>query len=101
MPKKDIAPMHPGEMLREDFLKPAGISVNALAMALRVPATRIGAIVHEKRGITADTALRLSRYFGTDRTFWMNLQARYDLDVAEDAAAEEIKRDIQPRRVAA
>jgi addiction module HigA family antidote len=93
--------MYAGEMLREDFLKPPDLSVNALAMALRVPATRIGAIVHEKRGITAHTALRLSRYFGTDRTFWMNLQTRCDLDVAEDAAAEEIKRDVRPRSAAA
>lgn len=101
MPKKQIAPMHPGEMLREDFLAPAGLSVNRLAMALRVPATRIGAIVNEKRAITADTALRLSRYFGTDRDFWMRLQSRYDLDVAEDAAAAEIERDVQPRKTAA
>ncbi|HXE63826.1 MAG TPA: HigA family addiction module antitoxin [Bryobacteraceae bacterium] len=99
--KKDIAPLHPGEVLREEFLNPAGISVNGLAMQLRVPATRIGAIVHEKRGITADTALRLSRYFGTGREFWMRLQAQYDLDVAEDAAAAEIERDVHPRTVAA
>ena len=69
-------------------------------MELRVPATRIGAIMQEKRAITADTALRLSRYFGTDRDFWMRLQARYDLDVAEDAAAAEIERDVRPRTAA-
>jgi addiction module HigA family antidote len=94
--KKQIAPLHPGEMLREEFMKPNNLSVNGLAMELRVPATRIGAIVHEKRGITADTALRLARYFSTSREFWMRLQARYDLDVAEDESHDEIERSIRP-----
>lgn len=98
--KKQIAPLHPGEMLREEFMKPNNLTVNGLAMALRVPATRIGAIVHEKRGITADTALRLARYFGTGREFWMGLQSRYDLDLAEDAWAEEIERSVRPRNAA-
>ena len=99
-PKKQIAPLHPGEMLREEFMKPNNLTVNGLAMDLRVPATRIGAIVHEKRGVTADTALRLSRYFGTSREFWMRLQARYHLDVAEDELRDEIERSVQPRTAA-
>lgn len=100
MPKKQIAPLHPGEMLREEFMKAAGLSVNALAVQLRVPATRIGAIVHEKRGITADTAMRLARYFGTSPKFWMGLQADYDLEVAEDRSYGEIARSIRPRTAA-
>lgn len=100
MAKKQIAPLHPGEMLREEFMKAAGLSVNALAMQLRVPATRIGAIVHEKRGITADTAMRLARYFGTSPQFWMGLQTDYDLDVAEDESRGEIERSIRPRAAA-
>ncbi|HVY93782.1 MAG TPA: HigA family addiction module antitoxin [Bryobacteraceae bacterium] len=99
--KKQIAPLHPGEMLREEYMKPSGLSVNALAMRLRVPATRIGAIVHEERGITADTALRLARYFGTSPKFWMGLQADYDLEIAEDQSADAIQRDVQPRNAAA
>jgi addiction module HigA family antidote len=99
-PKKQIAPLHPGEMLREEFMKPANLSINGLATEIRVPATRIGAIIHEKRGITADTALRLARYFGTSREFWMRLQARYDLDVAEDESHDEIARSIRPRNAA-
>jgi addiction module HigA family antidote len=100
VPKKQIAPLHPGEMLREEFMKAAGLSVNALAVQLRVPATRIGAIVHEKRGITADTAMRLARYFGTSPKFWMGLQADYDLEVAEDRSYGEIARSIRPRTAA-
>src|ERR1051325_11001485 len=73
---------HPGEVLNEEFLKPLGMSVNALAMALRVPATRIGAIVKGERSVTADTALRLARFFGTSAEFWMNLQATHDLTKA-------------------
>jgi addiction module HigA family antidote len=98
--KKQIPPLHPGEMLREEFMKPAGLSVNGLAIQLRVPATRIGAIVHEKRGITADTALRLARYFGTSREFWLRLQNRYDLDAAEDRLSDAIQREIRPRSAA-
>jgi len=94
--KKQIAPLHAGEMLREEFMKPNDLSVNGLAVELRVPATRIGAIIHEKRGITADTALRLARYFGTSREFWMRLQARYDLDLAEDQSHGPSARALPP-----
>src|SRR5688572_16318996 len=97
---KTIAPVHPGETLREDFLKPLGLTANRLAIELQVPATRVNDIVREKRSITADTALRLGRYFGTTPRFWMNLQANYDLEVAEDARGSEIADRIRPRRVA-
>ena len=88
---------HPGEVLAEEFLKPLGLSVNALAVALRAPATRIGAVVKGERAVTADTALRLTRFFGTSPEFWVNLQAIYDLTRArlEDGGA--IERDVQPR----
>jgi addiction module HigA family antidote len=88
---------HPGEVLVEEFLAPLGMSVNALALALRVPATRIGAIVKCERSVTADTALRLARFFGTSPEFWINMQAMHDLTKArlEDGAA--IERDIRPR----
>ena len=80
MANKDrLPPIHPGEILREEFLSPLGMSANELALALRVPATRINDIVNEKRGITADTALRLSRYFGTTPKFWTNMQASWEL----------------------
>jgi len=93
---RKIKPVHPGEILREEFLVPLGMSMNKLALAIRVPATRIADLVHEKRAISSETALRLARYFGTTPDFWMNLQARYDLDVAEDAAGETVKREVQP-----
>ncbi|HEY6393367.1 MAG TPA: HigA family addiction module antitoxin [Bryobacteraceae bacterium] len=80
-----MSPIHPGETLREDFLKPLGLTANRLAMELIVPATRVNDIVRSKRAITADTALRLARYFGTTPQFWMNLQSNYDLERAEDA----------------
>ena len=80
-----MAPLHPGEMLREDFMKPLGLSANALAIALRVPVTRISEIVRERRGITADTALRLARYFNMTPEFWMRLQMDFDLESAADA----------------
>jgi addiction module HigA family antidote len=88
---------HPGEVLREEFLSPLGMSANALA--LRVPATRIGAIIREKepRAITADTALRLARYFGTSAQFWLNLQSAYELSRVEADHGSDIKRDIRPR----
>jgi len=79
MVKNGMRPVHPGEVLREEYLIPAGISVNALSMALRVPASRLHEIIKERRSITADTALRLARYFGTDAQSWMNLQTNYDL----------------------
>ena len=91
-----LKPVHPGEHLREDFLKPLGLTAHRLAMDLRVPATRIADIVGERRGITSDTALRLARYFGTTPEFWMNMQVRYELDVAEDDAAARIEREVMP-----
>jgi antitoxin HigA-1 len=101
MTKKDpLPPIHPGEILREEFLAPLGISSHQLALALRVPATRINDIVNKKRGISADTALRLSRYFGTTSRFWMNLQASWELEVAEDELAESVQRDVLPRSAA-
>jgi addiction module HigA family antidote len=91
---------HPGETILEDYLKPLGMSVNRLALDLRVRATRMGEIVHGRRAITADTALRLSRYFDTNPKFWMNLQTSYDLAMAAEAKAEEIERTVHPRRAA-
>jgi antitoxin HigA-1 len=93
----DRVTTHPGEMLSEEFLKPLGMSVNALALALRVPATRIGAIVKGERSVTADTALRLSRFFGTSAEFWMNLQAMHDLTKARLESGRVIERDVNPR----
>ena len=84
-------------MLSEEFLKPLGLSVNGLAMALRVPATRIGAIVKGERSVTADTALRLGRFFGTSAEFWINLQAMHDLTKARKNLGSTIKRDVRPR----
>ena len=98
MANKDrLPPIHPGEILREEFLSPLGMSANELALALRVPATRINDIVNEKRGITADTALRLSRYFGTTPKFWTNMQASWELEVAEDHRGSAVRRDVLPR----
>ena len=94
--KKALPPIHPGEILREDFIKPLDLSMNKLALVLRVPVTRIAEIVHGERSITADTALRLARYFDTSPQFWMNLQRDYDLHVAEDAKFAEISRDVRP-----
>jgi antitoxin HigA-1 len=88
---------HPGEVLSEEFLKPLGMSVNALALALRVPATRIGAIVKGERSVTADTALRLSRFFGASAEFWVNLQAMHDLTKARTESGGVIERDVRPR----
>ena len=97
---KILSPIHPGETLREDFLKPLGLTANRLAMELLVPATRINDIVRGQRAITADTALRLARYFGTTPQFWMNLQANYDLEKAEDEGGSEISDRIRPHRAA-
>jgi addiction module HigA family antidote len=88
---------HPGEVLHEEFLKPLGMSINALAIALRVPATRIGAIVKGERSVTADTALRLARFFDTSPEFWMNLQAMRDLTKTRIESGEAIARDVRPR----
>ncbi len=95
-PRKRLAITHPGEMLEEEFMKPNGLSSNALAQALHVPANRITAIVKGQRAITADTALRLSRYFGTTAEFWINLQKDYELRIARNASAAEIDKSIEP-----
>ncbi|KRT65922.1 MAG: hypothetical protein XU11_C0017G0048 [Candidatus Dadabacteria bacterium CSP1-2] len=95
MRSKKIAPRHPGEILLEEFLKPMGISQNRLALDIRVPARRINEIVHGKRRITADTALRLAKYFDMSPQFWLGLQMDYDLDIAEDQLAERLKSEIQ------
>ena len=97
---KKLKPVHPGEILHEEFMKPLGLSVNKLALDLRVPVTRVADIVGERRGITADTALRLARYFKNTPVFWMNLQTRYDLQVAEDELAAKVERDVQPLETA-
>ena len=96
MKTKRLPPIHPGEILLEEFLDPMGISQYRLAKSLSVPARRINEIVHGKRAISADTAIRLARYFGTSPQFWMNLQGRYDLDVAEDRLADRIKKEVHP-----
>jgi len=88
---------HPGEILREEFLTPLGISAHRLAVDLRVPATRIGEILRERRGISADTALRLARYFGTTAQFWVNLQTAYDLSKAEAETGGLIAEEVKPR----
>lgn len=93
---KKLKPVHPGEILREEFMEPFGLSMNRMAMDLRVPVTRIADIVNQKRGITADTALRFARYFKNSATFWMNLQTRYELEVAEDEIAARVERDVRP-----
>jgi len=94
-----LAPLHPGEMLREEFMKPLGLSSNALAMELRVPVTRISEIVRERRGITADTALRLARYFNMTAEFWMRLQMEFDLESEIDAEQTALIQEIRPRLV--
>jgi antitoxin HigA-1 len=93
---------HPGEILREEFMKPLGLSANALALALRVPATRIGDILRTEkpRAVTADTAIRLARYFGTTPEFWLNLQSAYELSLAAAENGAAIERDVQPREEA-
>jgi addiction module HigA family antidote len=96
--QKKLPPIHPGEILAED-LRDAGISMNQLAKAIRVPMNRISAIVNGQRGITGDTAVRLARYWGTTAQYWMNMQSRYELDCAEDALADSISQ-IQPRTAA-
>jgi addiction module HigA family antidote len=97
MTKNAMRPIHPGEVLREEFLGPLSLSAHALAQALRVPATRINDVVNERRGITADTALRLARYFGTTAEFWLNLQSAFDLRTAESELKSQIERDVLPR----
>jgi len=94
-----LAPIHPGEVLMEDFIQGFGITQNKLAVSIGVPPRRINEIVHGKRAITADTALRLGKYFGTSAPFWLNLQTHYDLDVAQDRVAGQIEA-ITPLEVA-
>lgn len=97
-----MAPVHPGEVLREDFMRPSGLTANKLALGLHVPATRIGEIVHERRRITAETAMRLARYFHTNPEFWLNLQNFYDLEVSRRSGkAAEIERPVHPAQTLA
>jgi addiction module HigA family antidote len=95
MSSKKMDPLHPGEILLEEFLKPMNLSQNKLALDIRVPARRINEIVHGKRRITADTALRLAKYFNMSPQFWLGLQMDYDLDVAEDHLADRIENEVQ------
>lgn len=96
--KKKMTPVHPGEILFEEFLKPMGLSQNRLALDIRVPARRINEIVLQKRRITADTALRLAKYFDMSPKFWLGLQMDYDLDLAEDELADRLEREVQTYR---
>lgn len=95
--KNGMRPVHPGEILREEYLIPLGLSANALARDLSVPAPRINDIVRERRGISADTAMRLARHFGGDARSWLNLQVAYDLRVAEIANAKRIEKEVFPK----
>jgi addiction module HigA family antidote len=95
-----MRPVHPGEILREDLMKPHRLSINRVARDLRVPVTRISEIVNCRRRITADTAMRLGRYFGDTPRFWLNLQTQYDLEVADRALARQIERDVHPLEAA-
>ena len=99
-PQRRLPPIHPGEILRAEFMEPLKLSMNRLALDLHVPATRIAEIVHERRGITP-AALRLARYFQTSARFWMNLQSAYDLEVAEDELSRTIEREVRPSSSAA
>lgn len=96
MKKNGMRPVHPGEILREDYLMPLGMSANALANALKIPAPRINDVVRERRAVSPDTAMRLARYFGTTPEFWMNLQTAFDLRVAQREAGSTITREVQP-----
>ncbi len=95
-----MRPVHPGEILREEFLKPLQMNAHALAMELKVPAPRVNEIVRERRAVTRDTALRLARYFGTTPEFWLNLQTSYDLKVAKQKIGSKIDKEVRSRRVA-
>ena len=99
--QKRLPPIHPGEILRADFMEPLSLSMNRLALDLRVPVIRIAEIVHERRGITPDTALCLARYFNTSPGFWLNLQSAYDLEVAQDKLSRVIEREVRPASFAA
>ena len=100
MTEDKLQPIHPGEILLEEFLKPMELSQNRLALDIGVPARRINEVVLGKRRITADTALRLARYFGNSPQFWLGLQMDYDLDVAEDALSDRIEREVRPNAAA-
>ena len=100
MPAKKLAPVHPGEILQKEFLEPMGLTQNRLALALGVPARRINEIVLGKRSITADTALRLARYFKMSPQFWLGLQMDYELDVAEDMLEGRIEKEVVPMSAA-
>lgn len=95
LPINGLPPMHPGEILREEFLVPLNLSANALARELHVPPNRISAILREKRGVTADTALRLGRFFGTTAQLWLNLQSSYDLKIAEEALSGRLEQEVR------
>ena len=96
MPTDLLPPVHPGEVLLEEFLHPMGLSQYRLAKDIGVPPRRINEIVHGKRAVTADTALRLARYFGTSARFWLNLQAQYDLDIQSDILGDRLEREVVP-----
>ncbi len=101
MIQNKMRPIHPGEILREEYLLPLGMSANALSIALRVPAPRINEVVRERRGITSDTALRLARHFNTTPQFWLNLQTSFDLKQTTIQVGDKIEREIHPMQVAA
>jgi addiction module HigA family antidote len=101
MLKNGMRPVHPGEILLEDYIKPMGVSVRAVAMALHVPYSRLSEIIKGERGVSADTALRLERYFGSEAKGWLNLQAAYELRVAEIENGKAIAKEIQPFALAA
>lgn len=102
MPKKNklTPPVHPGEILREDLMRPLGLTVTGLARELKIPASRLSEIVNGRRALNADAALRLSRYFGNTPEFWINLQAAYDLRLTIHSSASRIEREVRPRRAA-
>ena len=100
MPTRKIPPIHPGEILLEEYLKPLGLSQYRLAKDITVPARRVNEIVHGKRAITADTALRLARFFGTSDRFWLNLQTRYDLEVVKERLKGRLEREVSKYRAA-
>ncbi len=99
MTARELDPIHPGEILREEFMAPLGLSANALALALRVPVTRISEILRGRRSITPDTALRLARYFGTSADLWLGLQSEHDLRKARRLLQSQVERDVQPHGV--
>jgi addiction module HigA family antidote len=101
MVKNNMRPIHPGEILREEYLTPLGITPNALSIRLRIPAPRINDVVREKRGVTTDTALRLARYFNTSAQYWLNLQTSYDLKLTENQVGSVIEQEVSPMQQAA